>query len=599
MEGKVKDRWPWICSSIVLGILVLGIHSARVCAQESAPRDAAQLKLRRSVNTREYQGKSIEGEERVIGRGDSLWRILVQEKGLPENRFRTYLVVIHGLNPQLKNSDVLRLGDSIFIPLRPDEAPRGEALTKSSEEPGKVTGKGVTASYRVKAGEYLYQILRDHLGLSDNRKVATYAALVKDLNPERQSWDRLQEGDVIRLPTVGQTQAAATKPAIGSNRAAEETPAPEPVIVKDTLPAATNARDPVRLPAKGNLPLLAKVMESLGSQLQSTGEEVVTVKDTTVRIDKSSYPVIYSPRLHRRVVLDPENKIPAALRSKLSDPRIATPVVAMTDQVSLEQAVSQLLAGLGYQSLPVDRPVVIQDQGISFEAQGHWMVLAPEENNKPQEVYVINLTDGQDDIPGYLKSQLARKGLHLRDVLLPSLAPTLAVASQPIHKEPVLTLTAWHRDKSEIVDSLLLACQIPFGVAQTLSVEMGDGLQLDARADRVFDLSGRRIAVFFNAADPDIKKALQEKQGIETVELELARLSSREMISRFVKVLGDQTTYREHRFPAVSGSNKDRLIIAAWGFLLPKKSVFVTDREIPQPVHRFFFEKGLQIVYFR
>jgi hypothetical protein len=41
------------------------------------------------------------------------------------------------------------------------------------------------------------------------------------------------------------------------------------------------------------------------------------------------------------------------------------------------------------------------------------------------------------------------------------------------------------------------------------------------------------------------------------------------------------------------------LIVAAWGFLLPKKSVFVTDREIPQPVHRFFFEKGLQIVYFQ
>src|SRR5207247_9072806 len=90
-------------------------------AQEADQRNPTQLNLRKSVYTREYQGKVVEGEERAVGRGDSLWRILVQETGLPEKRFRSYIVVIRGLNAKLKNLDVLGVGDSIFIPLRPDD----------------------------------------------------------------------------------------------------------------------------------------------------------------------------------------------------------------------------------------------------------------------------------------------------------------------------------------------------------------------------------------------------------------------------------------------------------------------------------------------
>jgi hypothetical protein len=60
--------------------------------------------------------------------------------------------------------------------------------------------------------------------------------------------------------------------------------------------------------------------------------------------------------------------------------------------------------------------------------------------------------------------------------------------------------------------------------------------------------------------------------------------------------LGEQAAYREHRFSA--SASKNRLNISAWGFLLANRGLFVTDREIPQSLYRFFFEKGLEIVYF-
>ena len=605
MEGKVGI---WRHFPPLLVFLVMSLGSAGF-AQEADQRNPTQLNLRKSVYTREYQGKVVEGEERAVGRGDSLWRILVQEKGLPEKRFRSYLVVIRGLNPQVKNLDVLRVGDSIFIPLRPDETLGNEAASAKANAPATNSTTGATVSYRVKAGEYLYQILRDRLGISDNRQVANYSALVKDLNPERKNWDLLQEGDTILLPTSGQRRAVTgaeikssaqsngllEKSSSEKNSGAQEAASPMPTI---------DVRDARRIPARNNLPTLTKVIEAVGGEVQSGGEELVLVHDSTVRINKSSYPVVYNPKLQQRVVLDPENNIPVTLRTRLSDPQVGTPVVSMTDQVSLQEAVSRLLSGLGYQPLPTDRSVVIQDEGIAFEARGSWMVLAPEESRKAQEVYIISLTDSPDEIPEYLRSQLALKGLHLKDVLIASSAPKtpapkILVVAHRESDESMTQIKIWPRDKSEIVDALLLAHGISFGVAETLSVELRDGLRMETRSDRVFDLRGQQTAIFFQRTDPEIKKALQEKQGVKTVELEIASLSSREIIGKLLNILGDQAAYREHRIPAANGSNQERLTLNAWGFLLSKPSMFITDREIPQPLHRFFFEKGLEIVYFQ
>ena len=155
------------------------------------------------------------------------------------------------------------------------------------------------------------------------------------------------------------------------------------------------------------------------------------------------------------------------------------------------------------------------------------------------------------------------------------------------------------RDKREIVDALLLSYGIPYDVRVALSWELGEGLMVETRCDRVFEWRGQQTALFFQRVGSDMKKYLQKKQGIRIVELDLASLSSRELIGKLLTELGDSAAYREHRFSAADGMLKDRLVVSASGFLLPKRSTFVTDREIPEDFQRFFFEKGLEIVYFQ
>jgi hypothetical protein len=298
-------------------------------------------------------------------------------------------------------------------------------------------------------------------------------------------------------------------------------------------------------------------------------------------------------------VIDTGGNIPESLRNQLNNPEVGTPVVSLNPRTSLHDAVNQLLAGLGYQTLSADRPVVIQEAGVAYEAKGSWIALAPEENSKPQEIFVINLTDQESAIPPYLLAQLGARGLQMREVVVSSPRTTPAPVPANESREFLRQTKTWPRDKRELVDSLLLASGVPFGVAETVSVKLRDGLTLEARADRVFEARGNKVALFFERAQPEIKKALQEKPGFKTVELDIAALSSRDLIGRVLSELGEQANYREHRFAAARGSAQDRLVVTAWGFLLPNRSLFVTDREIPPSLHRFFFDKGLEIVYFQ
>ncbi|MGH7825317.1 MAG: hypothetical protein ACREQ7_09100, partial [Candidatus Binatia bacterium] len=344
--------------------------------------------------------------------------------------------------------------------------------------------------------------------------------------------------------------------------------------------------------------LMARVVEALGNEVQRGGQEVFSLDDRTVRLDRNEFPVVYSSKLRQKVILDLEDGIPASLRAKLADPSIATPVFPVSKEASLQVAVSQLLSGLGYQSLPGDRPVVISDGGVALEVKGNWVVLAPQESNKVQEVFVVTLSEQPGEIPEYLRKALSARGLHLRDIVLPAASRSPV---DTINKPADLNATVkrWPHDKRELIDAMLSAFGIPFAVSQTLTVELRQGLRMELKGDRIFEANGKRSALLFQRVEPAIKRALQETQGLTVYELDISTLTRREIVSRLLNEIGEQSAYREHRFAAANGANKDRLNITAWGFLLSNRGMFVTDREIPRPLQRFFFEKGLEIVYFQ
>ena len=248
--------------------------------------------------------------------------------------------------------------------------------------------------------------------------------------------------------------------------------------------------------------------------------------------------------------------------------------------------------------MPSDRPVVIQYGGVTFEAKGHWVALGPEQNDKPQEILVVNLRENQQGVPDYIKAELALKGLQLKDIpVLPgSKRLTPGEASNPTGKENIPPISYWPRDKREFVDAALLSLRVSFGVAETIKTQLRDGLSVEVRSDRSFEKDGKRTALFFNRIDPAFKTALQDREKVRVIEIDVAALDHKEIAARLLTELGDPSKYQEHRFPV--GGNQEQLQVKAWGFLLAQRGMFLTDRDIPPALYRFFFEKGLEIVYF-
>ena len=452
------------------------------------------------------------------------------------------------------------------------------------------------------------EFLREQLGLSDDKKLALYFSLTKDLNPQRKNWDLLQAGDVIRLPAI--EEASAVRKVAGS-AAAEQKAAP----ATSQLPAVTEAAkttDPKIAPvpmaaadygkevARENFGLITEIIESVGNEVERSGEEIVAIQDGSLKLNRASFPVVTNSKLGQKVLLDPEAKVPDSVKSQLGERPNGISVMAIGKSNSVTQLAGQVLSRLGFQSLRGDQAVVIQEGGVAFEAKGQWVVLGPEENNKPQQVYVINVADKTGAVPGYLKSYLALKGLHLREIVWPpASAPNVAqneAADKSWFSGAKSTLP---RDKREMVDALLRSYGIAFQTRVPLTWELGAGLTIETSSDRVFEWGGRQTAVFFQRVGADLKKSLQEKQSIKTVDLDLSSLSSREILAKLLTELGEQTSYAEQRFPATGGNLRDRLTVVTAGFALPKKSVLITDRDIPLEFQRFFFEKGWEIVYFQ
>ena len=231
---------------IAVGLCAALAWTSSVSAQESSAGGQAEINLRRSAQSRPYQGREVEGEERQIGPGDTLWRILVRDKGLPGQNFRSYLVVIRGLNPQIKDPEILRVGDKIFIPLRPDQVAERAPGRRTQRQSARTAAGAARPIIGSKPASISIKSSASNLKLTDERKVAQYYALVKDLNPERKTWDTLAEGEIIRLPArpehqVDRSQVAARREAAPKSR--DQSLARGGVSVPARQPTATTRRE--------------------------------------------------------------------------------------------------------------------------------------------------------------------------------------------------------------------------------------------------------------------------------------------------------------------------------------------------------------------
>ncbi|MFQ5916896.1 MAG: hypothetical protein ACE5I0_03695 [Candidatus Binatia bacterium] len=573
MEGEVSGVRPKKFLIFVLGLLLVIGFSVPGYNQEGPVRgqseEKAKIRLQKAIKTRQYQGESVEGEERVVAPGDTLWKFLVQDKGLPEYNFRRYVVLLGALNPKLKNPDILRVGDVVFIPIRPDEI-LGIQLP---------SGKGGAKFYRVKRGEYLFKILREQQGLKRPGEILSAFNQVKRLNPRKENWDLLFVGEAILLPPLEEGE--------------------QPTVVLEPAREFIGLDYGQKLMARENLNLLQKVVGVVGSEMTSEGEEELSLREGTIHLDRSVFPIIENPRSGKKVLLNLDEMIAPSILTQIQVENRGIGVVSEKKGSSLHKAASSLFSHLGFQSLPSDRPVELQDKGVGVKVRGEWMVTNPDEGGRKQEMWIINLSDGSHPTPDYLRDYLSLKGMNLKEVLLPSSPVFPDVPSlERKYQEARDRIQTWPRDKKALVDKLLQTYQISFKTQHQISLSLREGMRLVTIMDRFFEREGRKYGIFFRPVGKEVRKTLEGKMDIIPIVLELESLSSRQVLTVMLAGLGEGSGYQEHRFPVLEKGPRDKLVLTVYGFFLANRSLLLTDRSIPGDLQRFFFEKGLRVIYF-
>jgi len=574
MEGSMNCMVKKRGMALIFGVLLsmgcpMGIHGQEGMVG-GLEEGKAQLRLRKTVKTREHQGRSVEVEERKIVPGDTLWQILIQERGLSGKYFQRYLVLIGSLNPRLRNPNVLRVGDVIFIPIRPDEF-LGIQIP---------SGRGDPRVYRVKRGEHLFKILRDQQGLRGRKAIRSAFDQVKRLNPRKNNWDLLYVGEAVLLPSLqkGAPPTVALSPQLG-------------FIGLDYG---------LKLPVGENLDLLQEVAGVVGNEMNREGEESLEVKEGTVHIDRSLFPVIQNSQLGKRIVLNMEEKISPTLQAELQSENPQVSVLPVKKESSLHEAAATLFSHMGFQSLPNNRPVVVQDQGVGVHVKGEWMVTNQGEGSGGQEIWIISLADGSTKTPDYLRDYLSMRGMKLKEIVVPG-SPlskrSLALGNNDF--EAMRQIDVWPSDKEALVDTVLETYAIGFSTAHEISVSLRKGMRLNTTVDRWFMIEDKKIGVFFSTVNAEVKQALSEREGMKVVELDLESLSNRQILSVLFAALGKGTTYQKHRFPTAEEGPKDKLVLTVPGFFLPTLSTLLTDQTIPRELQRFFYEKAIRVVYFR
>jgi hypothetical protein len=580
MEGEMK---PYDSRSLVILALslsfqvffpdLMGAQGPATTPQE----ESAQLKLRKSIKTREYQGQHVEGEERVVAPGDSLWKFLIQEKSLPEKQFARYVMIIGALNPHLKNPESLEVGDSVFVPIRLDEL-LGTRISASTESEAKI--------HRVRPGEHLYKILREQ-GIKDGAEMLSAIKQVQDMNPKKKNWDILFVGEPLFLPgrvAPGHVRGPAVAVPARAKKSSEDS-------------IASERGD--KLPLQENIPLLEQIMVALGNEVHRTGVEALPLQEGVVRVDRGSFPVIENPRRAQKVILDLKGSMPPILKSQMEKENSATRIVSAKRGTSLHEAVDSLLSQLGFQSLPPDRPVVIQDAGLGVMVKGDWIFADPQGSRGNHEMLIISLVESSAQTPDYLRDYLFAKGLNLKEIRLLNSLSTASNASPASESSVQRQIQTWPAEKSALVDEFLELYGVPFLTNHQISLPLWEGISMDFKIDRLFELGGKRMALLFRPVGYEVKRALESAEGLRLVDLDLRVLSSRDLISRLLDSIGEPTTYRQHRFPANQGRANDHLVLTVSGFFLPRRSLLLTDGEIPKGLERFFSEKGFRVVYFR
>ena len=194
-QSQVRS-WNWLLPIFMLW-LVLG----------SAAGAAASSLVYKNYIIRYDRGWDILCEPYVVKKDDWVLKIFRQKGEISHQDFRDFMGIFQRLNPQIKNIDMIRPGQSIDIPLR-----KVEHGTFTGQASGVVTIpfvnltqvsdviKAHSETYQVRRGDTVSKLIAAKYGAYGSRSYQEGVKLFQAANPQVANLDLIYTGQKVYLP---------------------------------------------------------------------------------------------------------------------------------------------------------------------------------------------------------------------------------------------------------------------------------------------------------------------------------------------------------------------------------------------------------------
>jgi hypothetical protein len=479
----------------VLMVLIF-IFSALLLYQPAAAKeDTAQITLRKTAVSK----KNV--YTYIVKKGDILSVIVRHIPGVTEEDISDNYRLIQELNPNIKNVNELKVGQSLILPRKPLTASEEAETRTSAAIVAEIPSSSSTQSrpYSIKKGDTLFKIITRELKLNTDPQETL--KIIKSMNPNIVDVNKIYAGDVIKLPVKDILV-----------KAIEIDDKKEGKLIEDKLfqsETTFQSKDKISMPPEARLAVIKHVITQMNGSFTSTGNYYLPIPKTgQVTIDCSKIPVIEFDD-KTILFLDLENRAPDNLKKIISDNWTNYYLVKVDkkdDVIAILRKVFNTTKT--YSMTKKDIPITI-GTNLAVEFFVDWVITRTNPQQAPPLVQGLRLIYENDSLlPKAVKNYARKNGVIVTEI---SGETGLSGKPEEIYSLPAMSVypTTSAKDFSyALVSNLGLAAEKDIDI-KIFDTEK-DGINLAIKADVVLKNNNKKYVIYSRYLSPQFITVLNQ-----------------------------------------------------------------------------------------
>jgi len=469
------------------------------------------------------RGWDILCEPYIVKPDDWVLKIFRQKGEIAHKDFRDFLGIFERLNPHVPDIDLIRVGQSIDIPLR-----KLEHGTLPGQASGVVTIPFVSLArvtdvvhqhaqhHQVQRGDTVSKLIAERFGSFGSRSYEEGIKLFQAANPEVTDLNRIYAGQRLYLPDPsireeswyaalydekGNLKEQVDRDGVGSPAASGGRPADSGGVHPPLFEQPDTSTAPVDA--------LARTADTLGGNFRVKGTYFVPRPgEPDFEIDLSRHPLL--ELRDGKVLFSQDGRIMDKSRSEMESIWPQAHVVSYDEQTSVAEllgAVFNTLDETGDHSGEVG----FHDQGVHVVVRAKWIKI----QNDQRQLCVTPIAEPGERTPDSMLRYIEQHGIVLKEVLPDGRAMGSAGSIDRHAIKDILAMTP--TGQKDFVQGLARA--LKFGYAPNVAITFPyAGIQIQGYGNLVSTPAGNEILVDFGELYGDAVEAIRNS-GLQVVQI--------------------------------------------------------------------------------